>query len=92
MAPIQVLTNNLLYDLSQSAIPTDRVDPEELRQPRRWEIGQIARFMFWMGPLSSVFDYVVFAVMFYGLGRRPPRRPRCFTPAGLSSRCCRRRW
>ncbi len=68
MAPIQVLTNNLLYDLSQSAIPTDRVDTEELRQPRRWEMGQIARFMLWMGPLSSVFDYVVFAVMFYGFG------------------------
>ncbi|HYR25079.1 MAG TPA: magnesium-translocating P-type ATPase, partial [Aquabacterium sp.] len=66
MAPIQVLTNNLLYDFSQSAIPSDRVDPEDLRQPRRWDIDQIARFMLWMGPLSSVFDYVMFAVMFYG--------------------------
>ena len=78
MAPIQVLTNNLLYDLSQSAIPTDRVDPEELRQPRRWEIGQIARFMFWMGPLSSVFDYVIFAVMFYGFGAQTPERAALF--------------
>ncbi|RTL27688.1 MAG: magnesium-translocating P-type ATPase [Burkholderiales bacterium] len=65
MAPIQVLTNNLLYDVSQTAIPTDEVDQEELMQPRRWEIGHIARFMLLVGPISSVFDYVTFALMYW---------------------------
>ena len=65
MAPIQVLTNNLLYDFSQTAIPTDNVDDEYLAQPRRWEIGNIARFMLVMGPVSSLFDYLTFATMYY---------------------------
>jgi Mg2+-importing ATPase len=63
MAPIQVLTNNLLYDVSQTAIPTDEVDEEYLASPRRWEIGNIARFMVMLGPVSSVFDYATFALM-----------------------------
>lgn len=67
MAPVQVLTNNLLYDLSQSAIPTDRVDDEELASPRRWETGHLARYMLTMGPLSSLFDYATFAVLYWGL-------------------------
>ena len=45
MAPIQVLTNNLLYDFSQTAIPTDNVDEEYLLTPRRWDIGNIVKFM-----------------------------------------------
>jgi len=65
MAPIQVLTNNLLYDFSQTAIPTDNVDEEYLAQPRRWEINNIARFMLVMGPVSSLFDYVTYATMYY---------------------------
>jgi Mg2+-importing ATPase len=68
MAPIQVLSNNLLYDLSQTAIPTDSVDEEELSRPRKWEINHIARFMLLVGPVSSVFDYVMFVVLFYGFG------------------------
>jgi len=68
MAPIQVLSNNLLYDLSQAAIPTDAVDEEVLQQPHRWEIGHIARFMLWLGPVSSVFDYVMFWVMWQVFG------------------------
>ncbi|HUH89768.1 MAG TPA: magnesium-translocating P-type ATPase [Lysobacter sp.] len=64
MAPIQVLTNNLLYDFSQTAIPTDNIDPEFLDKPRRWEIGNIARFMLFVGPVSSFFDYVTFGVMY----------------------------
>jgi Mg2+-importing ATPase len=66
MAPIQVLTNNLLYDVSQTAIPTDLVDEQYLSSPRRWEIGNIARFMLMMGPVSSVFDYATFALMAWG--------------------------
>jgi Mg2+-importing ATPase len=68
MAPIQVLTNNLLYDFSQTAIPTDNVDEEFLTKPRRWEIGNIFRFMVCIGPISSIFDYVTFAMMIYVFG------------------------
>ena len=65
MLPIQVLTNNLLYDFSQTAIPTDRVDEEYLTQPRRWELGNITRFMILIGPISSIFDYATFFTMIY---------------------------
>jgi Mg2+-importing ATPase len=68
MAPIQVLINNLLYDFSQVGIPADRVDEEYLQKPRRWNIESIKRFMVWIGPMSSIFDYTTFALMlfFYG--------------------------
>jgi Mg2+-importing ATPase len=65
MAPLQVLTNNLLYDLSQTTIPTDNVDPEYLTSPRKWEIGNIARFMLFIGPISSIFDYATYALMLF---------------------------
>jgi len=65
MLPIQVLTNNLLYDFSQTTIPTDRVDREYLEKPRRWEIGNIARFMLLIGPISSIFDYATYFTMYY---------------------------
>jgi Mg2+-importing ATPase len=78
MAPIQVLTNNLLYDISQTAIPTDNVDQEELSQPRHWEIGHIARFMLMVGPISSVFDYVTFYVMFHVFGAQTPVQAELF--------------
>ncbi len=65
MAPIQVLVNNLLYDLSQSGIPTDKVDDEFLEKPRRWNIDSIKRFMLYIGPTSSVFDYTTYALMLF---------------------------
>jgi Mg2+-importing ATPase len=65
MLPIQVLTNNLLYDFSQTAIPTDRVDDEYLAQPRRWEIHNLLRFMLFIGPISSIFDYATFGAMIW---------------------------
>jgi len=68
MAPIQVLTNNLLYDFSQTAIPTDNVDEEFLAAPRRWDIGNIFKFMVFIGPISSIFDYATFAMMIYVFG------------------------
>ena len=68
MAPIQVLTNNLLYDFSQSTIPTDNVDEESLATPRRWDIGNIFKFMIIIGPISSIFDYATFALMLYVFG------------------------
>ena len=63
MAPIQVLTNNLLYDFSQTTIPTDNVDVEYLAVPRRWDIDNILKFMLLIGPISSIFDYVTFGLM-----------------------------
>jgi len=63
MAPIQVLVNNLLYDFSQVGIPTDRVDEEYLEKPRRWNIASIKKFMIFLGPVSSIFDYTTFFLM-----------------------------
>ncbi len=65
MTPIQLLTNNLLYDLSQTAIPTDKVDEEYLEKPRKWQIGDIARFMIFIGPMSSIFDYTTYLMMLF---------------------------
>ena len=65
MAPIQVLTNNLLYDFSQTAIPTDNVDEEYLASPRRWDIDNIFKFMVFIGPISSIFDYATYGMMLY---------------------------
>jgi len=65
MAPIQVLTNNLLYDFSQVPIPTDAVDEDQVARPRPWNIGEIKRFILLIGPISSIFDYTTFFVMLY---------------------------
>ncbi|WP_409977772.1 MULTISPECIES: magnesium-translocating P-type ATPase [unclassified Bradyrhizobium] len=65
MTAIQVLTNNLLYDVSQTAIPTDNVDPEFVAVPRRWDIGNITKFVLFIGPISSIFDYVTYFTMLY---------------------------
>src|ERR1700693_5570692 len=65
MLPIQVLTNNLLYDFSQTAIPTDNVDEDYLAVPRKWDIGNIFKFMVFIGPISSIFDYATFFTMLY---------------------------
>jgi Mg2+-importing ATPase len=65
MAPIQVLTNNLLYDFSQVPIPTDNVGPQQTARPRPWNIGEIAKFILFIGPLSSIFDYTTYAVMWF---------------------------
>ncbi len=68
MAPIQLLINNLMYDLSMTTIATDGVDAGYIATPRRWEMGNIARYMFTFGPVSSLFDYVTFGVMWWLLG------------------------
>ena len=68
MAPIQVLTNNLLYDFSQTTIPTDNVDADFLASPRRWDISNIFKFMVFIGPISSIFDYATFAIMLFVFG------------------------
>ena len=65
MAPIQVLTNNLLYDFSQTAIPLDNVDEDYLVSPRKWDISNIFKFMVLVGPISSLFDYATYGMMLY---------------------------
>ena len=90
MAPVQILLNNLLYDFSQTAVPTDNVDEEYVRLPRKWDIGNIARFMFFIGPISSIFDYA--DLLHDALRvRRLGQARACSRPAGSSSRCCPRR-
>jgi len=68
MAPLQVLVNNMLYDMSQTAIPTDNVDKEWLAKPRKWNIEQIKNFIIVLGPISSIFDYLTYAVMWFVFG------------------------
>ncbi len=68
MQPVQILINNLLYDFSQTGIPFDHVDADYLTKPRKWEIGNIQRFMICIGPMSSIFDYVTYAVMWFVFG------------------------
>jgi Mg2+-importing ATPase len=63
MLPLQILLNNFLYDLSQVPIPSDRVDGTYMQKPKRWNIAFIRRYMLLIGPLSSVFDFITFAVM-----------------------------
>jgi Mg2+-importing ATPase len=63
MLPIQILLNNLLYDFSQIAIPTDHVDPEYVSRPRPWHVAYIKKFMLLIGPISSIFDFVTFWVL-----------------------------
>ncbi len=65
MAPIQILANNLLYDLSQTAIPTDDVDLEQVEKPRPWDMRQLTRFIIFIGPCSSIFDYTTYFIMLY---------------------------
>jgi Mg2+-importing ATPase len=78
MAPIQVLTNNLLYDFSQVPIPTDTVGPEQTSKPRPWHIGDFKRFVLFIGPISSIFDYTTFFVMLYVFGCWDPARASLF--------------
>ena len=65
MAPVQILLNNFLYDMSQIAIPTDAVDTEYIDKPRPWNVEYIKKFMIIIGPISSIFDYITFAVMWF---------------------------
>ncbi len=78
MAPIQVLTNNLLYDFSQVPIPIDAVDEEQVARPRPWNIGEITRFIFYIGPISSIFDYTTFFVMLWVFNCWDPSRAPVF--------------
>ncbi|OLD60930.1 MAG: magnesium-translocating P-type ATPase [Ignavibacteria bacterium 13_1_40CM_2_61_4] len=78
MAPIQVLTNNLLYDFSQVPIPTDAVDEELVAKPRPWSIDEIKKFILFIGPVSSIFDYTTYFVMLYVFNCWDPARASLF--------------
>jgi Mg2+-importing ATPase len=68
MLPIQILTNNLLYDLGQTTIPTDAVDADQIERPRPWNIRALTRFILFIGPCSSIFDYTTYLMMLYLFG------------------------
>ena len=63
MLPIQILLNNFLYDLSQVAIPADNVDDDWLKKPRRWNLDFVKKFMYFFGPVSSMFDFLTFFIL-----------------------------
>ena len=83
MAPVQILTNNLLYDISQTAIPSDRVDDELIAKPRSWNIEGIKKFMIVIGPISSIFDYATYFLMLYFFHCRDYANPS--TPEAMKS-------
>jgi Mg2+-importing ATPase len=70
MLPLQLLVQNLLYDVSQVAIPFDNVDDELVTKPLRWNPGDIGRFMVFFGPISSIFDIATFVLMWYFFGAK----------------------
>ncbi|KQV45105.1 magnesium-translocating P-type ATPase [Massilia sp. Root335] len=78
MLPIHLLVQNLLYDVSQIAIPFDHVDDEMLRAPQRWQPADIGRFMVFFGPISSVFDIVTFVMMWYVFDAQTPAQQTIF--------------
>lgn len=68
MLPIQILSMNLMYDIGQTAIPTDAVDTEQIQSPRPWNMKSLTRFILLIGPCSSIFDYTTYLVMLYVFG------------------------
>ena len=78
MLPVQILIQNLLYDISQISIPWDLMDKEYIERPRKWESGGIARFMFFIGPISSIFDYGTFAIMYFVFKANSPEHQSFF--------------
>ena len=65
MMPVQMLIQNLLYDISQISIPWDRMDEDFIKKPRTWEADSIFKFMVFIGPISSIFDVITFAVLWF---------------------------
>jgi len=78
MLPIQILINNLLYDISQISIPWDVMDEDFIEKPQKWNAGGISRFMIWIGPISSVFDYATFAVLWFVFKANSPMHQTLF--------------
>lgn len=78
MLPIHILIQNLLYDISQTTIPFDRMDPEYLRKPRIWDSSDLSRFMIWIGPISSIFDIATYVVMWWFFSCQSPEAQSLF--------------
>ena len=78
MLPMHLLVQNLLYDISQIAIPFDHVDEELLKQPQRWQPAEVGRFMLYFGPISSVFDITTYAMMWFVFGANTPAHQTLF--------------
>ncbi len=78
MLPVQILLNNLLYDFSQTAVASDEVDPEYLAKPRQWDLQGIKRFMLYIGPISSIFDYATFALLWFVIGANAVEHQKLF--------------
>ena len=72
MLPTQILLNNFLYDAAQITIPTDNVDEEYIREPRRWDMKLIRNFMIFIGPISSIYDFLTFYVLLHFLHAKQP--------------------
>lgn len=78
MLPIQLLIQNLLYDISQTTIPFDRMDEEFLKQPQKWDASDLSRFMIYIGPISSLFDIATYCLMWYVFACDSPERQTLF--------------
>jgi P-type Mg2+ transporter len=78
MMPIQILINNLLYDVSQISIPWDKMDDDYIEKPRKWDAGGISKFMLYIGPISSIFDYATFAVLWFVFKANTPAHQNLF--------------
>ena len=78
MMPLQLLTQNLLYDISQIAIPWDNVDAEQMRLPQRWKPEDLGRFMIYFGPISSIFDITTFCLMWFVFKANTPEHQSLF--------------
>lgn len=81
MAPVHIMLNNLLYDFSQTAVATDEVDQEYISRPRKWELNHLARYIFTIGPISSLFDYLTFALMWFVFKCTAPEQASLFQTA-----------
>ncbi len=78
MLPIHLLIQNLLYDISQISIPWDKMDEDFLESPKQWDASGIARFMLYIGPVSSIFDYATFAVLWFVFKANSPEQQALF--------------
>ena len=68
LLPIHILIQNLLYDFSQTGTPFDNVDEDYVLKPQKWEANNISRFIAWFAPISSIFDLIIFAILWYIIG------------------------
>lgn len=78
MLPVHILIQNLLYDVSQISIPWDKMDEEFLTEPKKWDAVDVRRFMLFIGPISSIFDFITYAVMYYFFKANSPEHQTLF--------------